>query len=279
MRGKQGKDYIEEVSKVVDGLRGDAFITVQELGLEELGKGPLDKGKEENAEFIPEKTFTSGMDKLIIAMRAMVFPYRTHEAKEMFRHYCATSGTLSRQHGESMKQYVSRRKRCWNLICELDEEIVMSEDHRADMLLEHSGLSKREKIMIQASIQNGRDFQKVADALMLQHPRVHVNEQHRRRSEMKSKISDQDCRLEESLVTRMTDANEFKPRTHTKVPPSADRDVAYAAEEGDDDGEERHACISEVEDFVAEQGGKAVYIASSSEDERPKKTQSRQDEQ
>ena len=64
MRGKQGKDYTEEVSKVVDGLRGDAFITAREFGLEELGKGPLDKGKEENAELIPEKTFTSGMDKL-----------------------------------------------------------------------------------------------------------------------------------------------------------------------------------------------------------------------
>ena len=155
----------------------------------------------------------------------------------------------------------------------------MSEDHRADMLFEQSGLSKREKNMIQASIQNGRDFQKVADALMLQHPRVHVNEEHRRRSEIESKISDEDCRLEESLITRMTDANEFKPRSHTKVPPSADRDVAYAAEEGDDDGEERHACTSEVEDFVAEQCGEAVYIASSSEDEGSKETQSRQDEQ
>ena len=112
MRDKRGKDYTEEVFKVVDGLQGDAFTTAQELGLEELWKGPTDWGKEEDGEFIPEKTFTSGIDKLIIAMRAMVLPHSTLEAKEMFRHYCATSGTLSRQHGESMKQYVARRKRC-----------------------------------------------------------------------------------------------------------------------------------------------------------------------
>ena len=62
MQGKQGKDYIDEVSRVVDGLRRDAFTTALELGLEELWKGPTDKGKEESAESTTEKTSTSGMD-------------------------------------------------------------------------------------------------------------------------------------------------------------------------------------------------------------------------
>eukprot|EP00973_Karenia_brevis_P025040 3451321-Karenia_brevis.AAC.1 len=43
-----------------------------------------------------------------------------HEAKELFRQYCKASGSLSRQNGESMMQYISRRKRCWNLLKELD---------------------------------------------------------------------------------------------------------------------------------------------------------------
>ena len=189
MQGKQGNAYIDEVSKVVDGLRGDAFVTAQELGLEELWKGPTDEKMEESTEAMTEKTSISGMDKLMTAMRAMVFPHTTQEAKELFRHYCTTSGTLSRQYGESMVQYVSRRKRCWNLLCELDSGIVLSEGHRADMLLDQSGLSKHEKIMIQASIQNSRDFQKVADALIVQHPRVHVSEQRRRRRDKRSKNS------------------------------------------------------------------------------------------
>ena len=148
--------------KVVDELQGDAFTTAQVLGLEELWKRPTDKGKEEDGEFIPEKTFTSGIDKLITAMRAMVFPHSTHEAEILFRHYCTMSGTLSRQYGESMKQYVARRKRCWNLICELDKKIEMSDGCRADMLLKYSRLGKRERATIQASMRNGQDFQKMA---------------------------------------------------------------------------------------------------------------------
>ena len=185
MQGKKDNDYIEAASKVVDGLRGDAFVTAQELGLKELWKGPQEEtvasevDGEEEAEML-ETTVVSGIDKLVKAMRATVFPYTTHEAKELFRQYCKTSGALSRQNGESMMQYISRRKRCWNLLTELDKEIVLSEGHRADMLLDLAGLDKHEKIMIQASIGNSRDFQRVADALVVQHPRIHIRE-HRRR--------------------------------------------------------------------------------------------------
>eukprot|EP00973_Karenia_brevis_P027412 3780054-Karenia_brevis.AAC.1 len=62
------------------------------------------------------------MDSLIKAMRETVFPYTTHEAKELFRHYCKDSGSLSRQNGESMMQYISRCKRCWALLKELDKD-------------------------------------------------------------------------------------------------------------------------------------------------------------
>ena len=79
----------------------------------------------------------------------------------------------------AQEQYISRRRRCWNLLMELDKEIVLSEGHRSDMPLDLAGLGKHEKIMIQASIGNSRDFQKVADTVALQHPRIRVRE-HRR---------------------------------------------------------------------------------------------------
>ena len=44
------------------------------------------------------------------------------------------------------------------------------------MLLDLSGLDRNERIMIQASIGNERDFEKVAEALVVQHPRVHLKE-------------------------------------------------------------------------------------------------------
>ena len=76
-----------------------------------------------------------------------------------------------------MHQYISRRRRCWKLLKELDPEIVLSEGHRADMLLDLAGLDKNERTMIQASIGNARDFEKIANALIVQHPRVHLNKQ------------------------------------------------------------------------------------------------------
>ena len=158
---KKGEHYYEAVSKIVDGLRGDAFVVAQEVGLEALWE-------------------EGGIDELTKKMREMVFPLTTQEAKELFRQYTKPNGLLSRQVSESMKQYISRRSRCWRLLKELDHEIELGEGHRADMLLDLAGLDKNERTMIQASIGNQRDFNKISDALITQHPRIHVNEQRRR---------------------------------------------------------------------------------------------------
>ena len=44
------------------------------------------------------------------------------------------------------------------------------------MLLDLAGIDKNERTMIQASIGNSRQFDKVADALVVQHPRIHFKE-------------------------------------------------------------------------------------------------------
>eukprot|EP00973_Karenia_brevis_P068445 9520216-Karenia_brevis.AAC.1 len=54
------------------------------------------------------------------------------------------------------------------------------------MLLDMVGLDKQEKIMIQESIGNERDFQKVAEALVVQHPIIHVRESRKRLGERES---------------------------------------------------------------------------------------------
>ena len=155
------------MSKIVDGRRGQAFTIAQEVGLERLWC---------NGETRDGHLTDAGVDLLIDAMRAAVFPLTTHEAKELFRQYCKPSGSLSRQNGESMHQYIARRRRSWKLLKELDAEIELSEGHRADMLLDLAGLDKNERIMIMASIGNARDFEKVAEALIVQHPRIHLRE-------------------------------------------------------------------------------------------------------
>ena len=143
--GDDPERYAEAMSKVVDGLRGDAFIIAREVGLDKIWEPG-------------EKYVSSGVDTLITAIKQSVFPLTAYEAKELFRQYCKPSGSLSRQVGESMHQYVSRRRRCWKLLRELDPELVLSEGHRADMLLDLAGLNQNERTMIQASIGNSRDF-------------------------------------------------------------------------------------------------------------------------
>ena len=157
--------YPDAVSKVVEGLRGNAFTVAQEMGFEMLTK-PIDY-----------ETRTGGGDMLILKMKEMVFPLTTHEAKELFRQFTKHNGVLTRQSGESMQHYIGRRARCWKLLNELDPELKLSEGHRADMLLDMAGIDKVARTMIQASIGNSRDLVKVAEALTVQHPRIHIGEQ------------------------------------------------------------------------------------------------------
>ena len=79
----------------IAGKTGDQYIeaAAREVGLDTL------------REIIDGRS--SGIDTLISHMRAMVFPLTEHESKELFHQYCHPGGPLSRQNGESVKQYVS----------------------------------------------------------------------------------------------------------------------------------------------------------------------------
>ena len=78
-----------------------------------------------------------------------------------------------------MKQFVSRRRRCWTLLVQMDTVIFPSEGHRSDMLLSFSGWTREERVMIQGSIGNERDSDRVAEALIIQHPRMALYENRR----------------------------------------------------------------------------------------------------
>ena len=163
---KTRDQFIEAVSKVCDGLLGDAFVATQEVGLDNL------------CEIVDGRP--RGIDTLINHMRGMVFLLTEHESTELFRQYCRPGGPLSRQIGESLKQYVSRRRRCWTLPVQMNPVIHLNEGRRSDMLLDLRGLTREARVMVQASINNERDFDRVADALITQHPRIHLRESQRR---------------------------------------------------------------------------------------------------
>ena len=80
----------------------------------------------------------------------MVFPRATEEARELFRADQRVGGPLARQQGESMVSYCSRRRRWWRTLCELDPTISLSESMRAELMLELSGLSRQEQLVVKA---------------------------------------------------------------------------------------------------------------------------------
>ena len=80
--GKRGDSYADAVSRVVEGLRGDAFIVAQELGREALSD-PGAEGRPGTFESEAVEARPSGIEKLIEAMRDKVFPLTQHEAREL----------------------------------------------------------------------------------------------------------------------------------------------------------------------------------------------------
>ena len=150
------------MSKVCDEPRGDAFVAAQEVGFDNL------------CEIVDG--ISRGIETLIQHMRGMVFPKTEHESKELFRQYCRP-GRKRREHEAVCPAATTLLD---TPLVQMDPVIHLSEGHRSDMLLDLSGLTREERIMVQASVSNARDFDRVAEALIIQHPRIHLRENQRR---------------------------------------------------------------------------------------------------
>ena len=84
--GSDPEKYAEVMSKVVDGLRGDAFIIAKEVGLERLwSSGGVPDSEQWYFDGDWSTTEPASVDILIDAIRLSVFPLTTYEAKELFR--------------------------------------------------------------------------------------------------------------------------------------------------------------------------------------------------
>ena len=95
--------YVELVTKVLEGLRGDTFLMAKDLGLNAL----MDVGP------------PTGLELLVERIKEHVFPLRSHEARELFRLGQQANGPLSRQSAETILSFIGRRKRWWIQLKEL----------------------------------------------------------------------------------------------------------------------------------------------------------------
>ena len=89
---------------------------------------------------------------------------------------------------------VSRRRRWWKLLTALDGSIELSEPMRVELLLELSGLTRQEIIVIKACAPDAKSSASVAATLVEQYSGVHLREGRR--------LEQPDLRKSEHLQTR-----------------------------------------------------------------------------
>ena len=120
----EDKDRKLVASKVIEGLFGEALSLAMDLGTEALFE-------------------ESGIEKLIARIKEHIFPNTRAEARELYHAGLREHGSLSRQNGESVVSYISRRRIWWTLLTKLDSEIQMSAKMRGELLMDLGGFTRR----------------------------------------------------------------------------------------------------------------------------------------
>ena len=80
---------------------------------------------------------------------------------------------MSRVLGEPMTSYISRRRRWWTLVHEMDNTLELGDTVQGSMMLEQAGLSRFEKNMVLRYSKGQRTMTAIAEALLQQHYDVH----------------------------------------------------------------------------------------------------------
>ena len=114
--------------------------------------------------------------QIIDAARKVIFPLQAQEAKELYRVGASVGGVMSRQAGESMTSYIGRRKRWYRKLKELDKTIEISDTILGDLLLDNSGLDRKERLMVLTAVGETSSFDAIEKALITQHGKLHVLE-------------------------------------------------------------------------------------------------------
>jgi hypothetical protein len=146
----------ELASQLLDGLTGQALQCAMDIGHRDLiGRG--------------------GIDKLISDIKDMVRDAREDELTELVAFGSQKHGPLTRQRGEPMNVYLSRRGRWWARCKELDAEVHISENILVDYLLDGAHITDDQKRMIMTSVGNKKKLSDIHNALRKQHNRIHEN--------------------------------------------------------------------------------------------------------
>ena len=141
-------------AKVVDASRGEPLTCAMEIGLAKLMEA-------------------NGLDLLVQKVQERLFPQRTAEARELLNQGMRIGGPMSRVPGEPMTSYISRRRRWWTLVHEMDNTPELGDTVQGSLMLEQAGLSRLEQNMVYVNTKGQRTMTAIAEALLKQHYDVH----------------------------------------------------------------------------------------------------------
>ena len=136
-------------NKIIEGLRGEALAIAMSRGSDN------------------HKT-AADLQALVNDIFSSVFPTVKLEAQNLYQ-AGQKPGVLSRQVGEPMLSYVTRRKRWHTLLLQLDKDLKMPESMSGNLLLQQSNLSQDQKLMIMSAIKDDLTFDSVSKELQRQH--------------------------------------------------------------------------------------------------------------
>ena len=80
---------------------------------------------------------------------------------------------MSRVPGEPMTSYISRRRRWWTLVHEMDNTLELGDTVQGSMMLEQAGLSRFEQNMVLTFTKGQRTMTAITEALLEQFYDVH----------------------------------------------------------------------------------------------------------
>ena len=158
-RWKQTKvdERSELASKFLDSLRSEAYIIAEDLGTDILFSN-------------------DNIPKVVEAVRERLFPLAEQESKELYRLGTQVGDVLSRQAGEPMVSYIDRRRRWLRKLQQLDKATHINEAVLTDLLLDNSGLSRNERLMVLTSMGSSVATRDAESALIKMHSRIHTLE-------------------------------------------------------------------------------------------------------
>ena len=131
-------------AKVVEASRGEALSCAMEIGLAKLMEA-------------------NGLDLLVQKVQERLYPQRTAEARELLKHGMRIGGPMNRVPGEPMTSYISRRRRWWTLVHEMDSTLELGDTDQGSMMLEQAGLSRLEQNMVLTNTKGQRTMTAIAD--------------------------------------------------------------------------------------------------------------------